>query len=66
MKNTELAKKFIWAFPYHIILWKFSDKLSGQLNICSISSCEWIRKLRYIYTMEYYSAIKMEFRKMVT
>ena len=30
------------------------------------SADEWIRKLRYIYTMEYYSAIKMEFRKMVT
>ena len=33
MKNTELVKKFIWVFPYHIILWKFPDKLSGQLNI---------------------------------
>ena len=30
------------------------------------SADEWIRKLWYIYTMEYYSAIKMEFRKMVT
>ena len=37
----------------------YSQKiLSTQYSIINCSHHEWIRKLWYIYTMEYYSAIK--------
>ena len=35
-----------------------SEKVALKLNIHCPSADEWIRKLWYIYTMEYYSAIK--------
>ena len=35
-----------------------SEKVALKLNIHCPSADEWIRKLWYVYTMEYYSAIK--------
>ena len=37
----------------------FHDHEEGKLSFCSLrSSEEWIQKMWYIYTIEYYSAIK--------
>jgi hypothetical protein len=55
--TTELVKS----------LWKKFNKLKTARNWkqprCSLTK-EWIKKMWYIYTMEYYSAIKNKDRKM--
>ena len=49
MKNTRVPPMFITALFTIARTWKQPRCPSAD---------EWIRKLRYIYTMEYYSAIK--------
>ena len=54
-QNTNL-KEYMHSYVYCSVIYNSQDLEAAQV----LPVDEWIKKLQYIYTMEYYSSIKMK------